>query len=260
MKSVKSASKAVSLLSFLLIFLAFHSPAQAITIDGQLNDWGVSPAAFGSTDWTPFAGIASSIEDHDPKINFINPGWGGQLYDAEALYFKREGMLAQFAMVTGLPWPGDGKGIVYGDFAFDFDSDGSYEFGLETRGNNGFQLGHLYGNPTWDDPFWTVSTPYDLLSGTDIGAVNYAYNKTSYVAHQHYVIEFSVPISFFGSFWNGDGNPEFTLHWTMSCGNDAIDLYVPGTTTNVPEPGTMALLGLGLAGWKISRRRKSAKN
>ena len=43
------------------------------------------------------------------------------------------------------------------------------------------------------------------------------------------------------------------FHWDMSCGNDTIEGKV-----SVPEPGTVALLGLGLIGLGFVRRRRTA--
>jgi hypothetical protein len=44
-------------------------------------------------------------------------------------------------------------------------------------------------------------------------------------------------------------------HWTMGCGNDVVE---DGKTTQVPEPASLLLLGLGLVGIAAVYRKKSA--
>ena len=50
-----------------------------------------------------------------------------------------------------------------------------------------------------------------------------------------------------------DFGSDVTFHWTMTCANDVIE----GKISEVPEPGTMLLLGIGLIGLTGISRRKN---
>lgn len=78
-----------------------------------------------STSWTPHAGIYSTIEDQvGSGAYYLNPGWGGQAYDAEALYATIIGSKLYIALATGhnpLTRQNPGSNSYgAGDFAIDF--------------------------------------------------------------------------------------------------------------------------------------------
>lgn len=51
----------------------------------------------------------------------------------------------------------------------------------------------------------------------------------------------------------------FELLWgNATCGNDTIHGFVPGGGQQVPEPATLSVLGLGLLGMGLARRRRKA--
>lgn len=240
------SAKKILTLGALLLALAFPASAWAITVDGQTSDWGITPAAFGSSDWTPNPGVYYIQEDQNPSIDFLSPGWGGQKFDAEGIYFTRDTTYAYIAVISGFPLEGriyGGAPYYAGDLGFDFGSDGSYEFGVETTGAN---KGKLFGNATWTNPLFISCGPYALAGGNILGNALFAYDKTTYIGTGHYVFEVGIPLSLFGSAWsNNDFVPDLTIHWTMSCGNDCIDLKVT-RVPNVPEPSTVILLVAGL--------------
>jgi hypothetical protein len=62
-------------------------------------------------------------------------------------------------------------------------------------------------------------------------------------------------------FLQPNGDLLVNAHWTMSCGNDAINgSFDANAPTPNPEPGTIALLGIGLAGLAgVGARRKWKK-
>ena len=233
------------------------------TPDGKLDEWGVTPGAWvteggvrvNKSDWTPFAGIESAPlagEDFDPTTpgGQVFPGYGGQAFDAEAMYATYDSANFYFAIVTGKNTETE-YGERPGDIAFDFGNDKSYEYGIETTGAD---QGGAYAVSGWSHSGWEPDVVKEMASvsgalGADVPLV---YNNTWYGSNasgNHYVIEGYIPISYFGADW---GRP-LTMSWTQTCGNDVIQLSV----TPTPEPSTIVLLAIGLGGMLMFRRKLS---
>lgn len=247
----------------------------AYQIDGSVQDWGVTTQG-NANDWNPNSGVYFTTEDQTGSSGtYLNPGYGGQVYDAEAVYVDFDTSYMYYAVVTGLPQTG--VTWLAGDISFDFGQNGIYEMGIEVLGDNGFTSGSLYdvaANQSDMDTKWShaayyqhrASDPVDILAGTLVGSGDLVYSTNSvnnigqYASDQHYVIEGRIALSNFSAYM-GD---TFNVHWTMKCGNDAIVLTgvdMPTPSTGVPVPGTVALLGvamLGMGGAAYRRRRQKA--
>lgn len=257
--------------------------ATGITVDGNLSDWGLHTNG-NASDWTPSSTLSPNLQYalDDTRIfsGFVNPGYGGQAYDAEALYAYFDNTNLYVALVTGLsPNTVDDpahNSYAPGDLAFDFGNDGSFEFGIQTTGPN---QGNVYQGATWNLGLWDVnggyinnthlapdpSHPTSMVDGTGtlVGAAVLEY--TNNVIHQmgqysgdHYVLEAAIPLLAFSGF-----SGEFLLHWTMNCANDAVQLVStlpltlphPDINGTVPEPATIALLALGMFGLRATQRK-----
>ena len=249
-----------------LSLLAFSLPASAYTIDANLADWGVRRTG-NVSDWTPNAQVKAWItEDQTGGLSTrLTPGYGGQAYDVEALYADYDSQYLYLALVTGHNplTPNSGGSYAPGDFAIDFGRNGSYEFGIETTGSNGNTRGGVYAVSQWGAGLWGAANegPTSILAGALLGLGEVAYttsgvaNMGAYASDKHFFYEARIPVSLFGAYWGGG---DFAVDWTMNCANDSLKIAsVPGAT--IPEPGTLALLPLGLVGIGWLRRRTVAR-
>ncbi len=245
--------------------------AVSITVDGNLtNDWGVKPSL---KYWIPGEdsvntgsvghpltgssnGIYYWIEDAVGSYGYVEPAYGGEKYDVEALYFTYDSNYIYGAVVTGFPVGGTSS-FDAGDLAIDLGADGLYEYGVAVRDHDGFSEGKLYKVSEWDDvayPSNGGSNPFALKSGELVNAnaneLEFVFSDSVYTEKS--VIEVKIAKSLFeGIDWSIP--LDIAMHWTMGCGNDAGT--VQGTDP-VPEPGTILLVGTGLLGLAMSSGRK----
>jgi hypothetical protein len=257
--------------------LCSSAQAASVIIDGKLADWGLESKG-NLDDWIPDSALVPfgqyTIEDQTGGSNtYLTPGYGGQAYDAEAMYTFADNSNLYIALVTGLSpnTPTFGNSYGPGDFAIDFGRDGTFEFGIQTTGAD---IGKVYKNVVWDLGLWDTSNRYINHShqpanplhptsikegtGTYVGMGQLIYdaslsfnNMGQHAADYHYVIEAAIPLAVFNGF-----SGLFDIHWTMNCANDSIS--VDPELARVPEPTTLALLMLGLTGMAFSKRRNNA--
>ncbi len=267
--------------SVIVLIMGFSSVVCAGTVSGVLGGgtW---------TGWTQFQVDDNGGNGEDWVDNGkVYPGTGGQAFDAEYLFYKLNGNTLSLGLQTGFDIvdgkytsTSSGKDYYAGDIALSFDGTPTYthalDFGLLTQdyGNHnvgadggpdaggssdGIDDAGLYSVSKWNTHVisgFGASNPFAMDGGTKLADLTWTTNfgptvnnDTSFYRQVSFDIE---------QFRQGDGSLWVDAHWTMSCGNDAINgtINVPVPT---PEPATIALLGIGLAGLAGAGARRKWK-
>lgn len=266
--------------SAILAILPAVASAGLITVDGSATDWGLARNGSAS-DWTPspqlglLPGVHYTVEDQTGGANTrLTPGYGGQTYDAEAMYLYVDSTHLYIGLSTGLSplTVNDPRANSYasGDFALDFGQDGSFEMGIKVLGQ---QAGAVFEVAKWDYGIWDLAGnhsqanpdrrhPTSILEGELVGWGDLVYSEVpvkgrgAWKNDAHYFIEASAPLSLFSDY----AGQKFDVHWTMNCANDAIsaDPEIPMPAV-VDEPVSLGLLGVGALGLLLTRRRHAPR-
>lgn len=254
-----------------LAFACAASAANAVpyNIDGSFADWQINSHTLKSS-----TARKETIEDqHD---SYLIPGYGGQTYDAEAIYLDWDANFLYVGVLTGMP-----KTQLHnparnswgpGDIILDFGRDKHPEYAFKVISRDGLTSGRLYQGTTWDYGLWyqpnilatNLHPSTDVVgvkTGNQIATGNLAYssigskNLGDWVLDTHYFIEAKIPTSAFGNLWRGDG-PKVSLDvsWAAMCGNDII--VVDPAPVSEPAMGGLITLMLGSLAWHRRKQKK----
>lgn len=237
--------------------------AAAFIVAVAIPVWATPVASvFTGPGWNMFAN-----DDGVSSGGYVNPGYGGQKFDAEYLFYKIEGSTLSIGLQTGFNvvtgrQAYSGMDYWAGDIALSFDGStaNGYEYAIDfgnltkdyQQDSLGTHAAGLYSAVTWNNDMYpgyvAASSPFAIATGTWFTGIT---ESTGNISDYYYEIAAFDVSGILGSY------PfDLDAHWTMSCGNDAINGHVKDV--KVPEPSTLVLLGSGLVGLGLFGRRKKA--
>lgn len=231
------------------------------------------------------------IADNDGyrSDGFVDPGWGGQDFDAEFLYYKLEGDILSLGLQAGFDLVDNhvsygGEDYYGGNLAFSFNGDPvttyAADFNLYTEdyyghtvGNNtgsgvvgnvgpGYNDQGIYENVTWNnDVYFGTAAPFAMDTGDMTGAfIATSAGGASVGGEMSYYRTVDIDLSLLlGTDYQIE---QISAHWTMSCGNNYVEGTVKVPPVSVPEPSSIALFSTGLFGLLAGvfvRRKKIQK-
>lgn len=135
----------------------------------------------------------------------------------------------------------------------------SWEYALNTESskiysvdaNNIWRSDQEFADPYYQDHWYRHSQEVLYKPGDEEASVgDFAFS------HKGNLIKYAFNLSSFGLSWEDELDLGF--HWTMTCANDVIEGGIYKAAA-VPEPGTMLLLGMGIAGLGAAGRRRMNK-
>ncbi|MDM7913687.1 MAG: PEP-CTERM sorting domain-containing protein [Candidatus Eisenbacteria bacterium] len=220
-----------------------------------LDDWGIS---YGR--WNPEVSsdmrVVFAVDDYVSGANgWLDPGYGGQPFDVEAVYLACDASRLYLGVVTGFG-PDGGMGwngwyyqhLCPGDLALDLSGDGVYDYAVDVSAVGAvrhrelvWENPSLAGRPAWGG----AGDPLRVKQWAD----SFDSESFSYAAFDgRYAIESIIELADVD--WTGDAK----LHWTMGCGNDLAEIEMK-VSNPIPEPSTLMLLAAGLLGSGVLARR-----
>jgi len=267
------ALKTLQHFGFTVSLLAASGTASAYVIDGSYSDWGINHTTLVSST----ARHQIQEDDHD---YYLNPGFGGQRYDAKAIYLDWDSTYFYVGVLTGMPSNNAHNPAANsygpGDIIFDFGKDNDPEFALKTRTAGGLVKGKLYAPGTWQYGIWSApavlanaSNPstdiVGIASGSFVADAQLVYNNNfttglgAWSSDKHYFIEAKIPLTAFGPHWSVTGPTEaLNVQWAALCANDILVVDPPPAL--VGEPHGIALLGMALGTLvPVGRRARKLK-